>query len=89
VDFFKMSGVTLLMTSLMDSEDRSESTSVNISSIVDAWLALKNDEVDGARARSLSVIKARGMGHSNWTHEFSMSKKGVEIKGDARIGTRA
>ncbi len=89
VDFFKMSGITLLMTSLMDSEDRSESTSVNISSIVDTWLALKNDEVDGARSRTLSVIKARGMGHSNWTHGFVMSKKGVEITGDTRIGTHA
>ena len=89
VDFFKMSGITLLMTSLMDSEDRSESTSVNISSIVDAWLALKNDEVDGGRSRTLSVIKARGMGHSNWTHGFVMSKKGIEITGDTRIGTHA
>jgi circadian clock protein KaiC len=89
VDFFKMSGITLLMTSLMDSDDRSESTSVNISSIVDTWLALKNDAVDGARSRTLSVIKARGMGHSNWTHGFVMSKKGVEITGDTRIGTQA
>jgi circadian clock protein KaiC len=87
VDFFKMSGITLLMTALVGSEERAESSSVNISSIVDTWLTLNNAEVDGVRTRTLSVVKARGMGHSNRTHEFVMSKKGIEIKGDARLRT--
>jgi circadian clock protein KaiC len=56
---------------------------VNISSLVDLWLMLGNMENNGARARTLSVVKARGMGHSNQTHELVMSKKGVEIKHDA------
>jgi hypothetical protein len=38
------------------------------------------------RARTLSVVKARGMGHSNQTHELVMSKRGVEIKYDAVSG---
>jgi circadian clock protein KaiC len=56
---------------------------VNISSLVDMWLMLSNTENNGVRARTLSVVKARGMGHSNQAHELVMSKKGVEIKYDA------
>jgi circadian clock protein KaiC len=50
------------------------------------WLMLGNMENNGVRARTLSVVKARGMGHSNQTHQLVMSKKGVEIKYDAVPG---
>lgn len=82
VDFVKMNGITLVMTALSDTGGRVE-THVNISSLVDMWLTLSNTENNGVRARTLSVVKARGMGHSNQTHELVMSKKGVEIKYDA------
>lgn len=82
VDFIKMNGITLVMTALSDTGGRVE-THVNISSLVDMWLMLSNTEKNGVRARTLSVVKARGMGHSNQTHELVMSKKGVEIKHDA------
>jgi hypothetical protein len=32
------------------------------------------------------VVKARGMGNSNQTHEVLISKKGIEIKHAARSG---
>ena len=83
VDFIKMNGITLVMTALNDAGGRVETSYVNISSLVDLWLMLGNMENNGARARTLSVVKARGMGHSNQTHELVMSKKGVEIKYDA------
>jgi circadian clock protein KaiC len=83
VDFIKMNGITLVMTALNDAGGRVETSYVNISSLVDMWLMLGNMENNGARARTLSVVKARGMGHSNQTHELVMSKKGVEIKYDA------
>jgi circadian clock protein KaiC len=79
VDFLKMNDVTLVMIALLDSEGQSNSSSVNISSLVDTWLTLKNSETAGVRARQLSVVKARGMGHSNQTHEFVMSNKGIEL----------
>jgi circadian clock protein KaiC len=83
VDFFKMNGITAVMTALIPAGHESETTGVNISSLVDAWLALENAEINGVRSRSLSVVKARGMGHSNQTHEFVMSKRGVEVKNQA------
>ena len=86
VDFLKMNDITLVMTALIDSGKQLETSQVNISSLVDTWLTLGNLLTDGARTRTLSVVKARGMGTSNQTHELVISKKGVEIKHAARSG---
>jgi circadian clock protein KaiC len=80
VDFFKMNGITAVMTALIATGEQTETTGVNISSMVDTWLTLQNTEIKGGRARALSVVKARGMGHSNQLHEFVMSKNGIELK---------
>jgi circadian clock protein KaiC len=81
VDFLKMNGITLVMTALVDASTSSETTTVNISSVVDTWIALRNTEHDGEIARTLSVVKARGMNHSNQRHEFVIGDEGIEIKG--------
>ena len=78
VDFLKSNGITLVMTALIESDER-PTTDVNISSLVDTWLMLSNSERDGSRTRILSIIKARGMAHSNQAHEFVISENGVEI----------
>ena len=83
VDFFKMNGITAVMTALIPAGEETQTTGVNISSLVDTWLTLQNIDIKGVRARALSVIKARGMSHSNQLHEFVMSNKGVELKSDA------
>jgi circadian clock protein KaiC len=83
VDFLKTNDVTLVMTALLGSGDQSDSSGVDISSLVDTWLTLRNAETAGVRARRLSVVKARGMGHSNQTHQFVMSKNGVELTSEA------
>ncbi len=89
IDFLKMKHVTLVMTALSDADKQVETSQVNISSLVDTWLMLANLLKDGVRRRTLSVVKARGMGTSNQTHEMSVSKKGIEIKHDARSGKRS
>ncbi len=86
VDFLKMKHVTLVMTALSDADKQVETSQVNISSLVDTWLMLANLLKDGVRRRTLSVVKARGMGNSNQTHELAISKDGVEIKYDASSG---
>jgi circadian clock protein KaiC len=50
-----------------------------VSSLMDAWLILKNVEGNGERNRAFSIIKARGMAHSNQMREFVMSEKGIEL----------
>jgi circadian clock protein KaiC len=46
---------------------------------MDAWLILKNVEGNGERNRVFSIIKARGMAHSNQVREFVMSEKGIHL----------
>jgi circadian clock protein KaiC len=86
IDFLKMNRITVLMTSLIDGGKALETSQVNISSLVDMWLMLDNLLQNGVRTRTLSVVKARGMGNSNQTHEVLISKKGIEIKHAARSG---
>jgi circadian clock protein KaiC len=86
VDFLKMNDINLVMTALTDASERVETTQVNISSLVDTWLLLSNLGNGGVRRRRLSVVKARGMGNSNQTHELLITKKGVSIKPAARSG---
>jgi circadian clock protein KaiC len=80
VDFLKMEQITLFMTALIEPGDKAEISGVNISSLVDAWLLLRNDEIHSERTRTLSIVKVRGMAHSNRVHEFEMSEKGIEFK---------
>jgi len=89
IDFLKMSGITLLMTALVESLKDGDTTSVNVSSLVDVWLTLSNHDIDGARRRTLSVVKARGMGHSSRTHELTISNTGVQIMHDTASGMRS
>jgi circadian clock protein KaiC len=77
-DFMKMNGVTMLMTAQVEQD--AIATAVNVSSLVDVWLTLSNTVSDGARVRTLTVIKTRGMEHSTQTHELVISRNGIEIK---------
>ena len=46
---------------------------------MDAWLMLKNIESDGERNRTFSIIKSRGMAHSNQLREFVLSEVGIQL----------
>jgi circadian clock protein KaiC len=58
---------------------------LNISSLVDTWLLLRDVESDGERNRVLYVLKSRGMAHSNQLREFIMTRNGVELR-EAYLG---
>ncbi len=88
VDLLKMQQITLCLTSLSDAGDLAEVTGVNISSLVDAWFLLRNENVDGERVRTLSIVKVRGMAHSNRTEQFEMSERGIEFKRSVHVGSK-
>lgn len=79
VDFLKMQNVTLMMTALSDGGDHGDTSNLNISSIVDTWIRLRNSERDGTRLRTVSVVKARGMAHSGRIHQVVMSDDGIVV----------
>jgi circadian clock protein KaiC len=46
---------------------------------MDTWLILKNVEGNGERNRAFSIVKARGLAHSNQLREFVLSEKGRQL----------
>ena len=85
IDRLKQLGTTGFFTSLTSGGRAAEATEVNISSLVDTWLLLRDVESDGERNRVLYVLKSRGMAHSNQLREFLMTKNGVELR-EAYLG---
>jgi circadian clock protein KaiC len=80
VDFLKEKQITALMTTLTSGTDAREQTEVQISSLVDAWLLLRDIESGGERNRGIYILKARGIAHSNQIREFLLTDRGVELR---------
>src|SRR5580700_3320285 len=80
IDFLKEKEITALMTTLTGGSDAQEQTEVDISSLVDAWLLLRDIESRGERNRGLYILKARGVAHSNQIREFLLTDHGVELR---------
>lgn len=79
IDFLKSQGITALFTSLTENADRSDQREVGISSIMDAWLLLRNIEGNGEHNRGLYILKSRGMSHSNQIREFLLTDDGAQL----------
>lgn len=84
VDFLKVRGVTALFTSL-DQHLQLEEANHQIAALIDVWLLVATQKANGERNRSLSVLKARGMAHSNQIREFLLTERGIEIAGVHRF----
>jgi circadian clock protein KaiC len=77
IDFLKDKKITAMSTSLsiMGQVD----TDVGISSLMDTWINLESIETNGERNRTIDIIKARGLEHSNQLREFLITDDGIEI----------
>jgi circadian clock protein KaiC len=85
IDFLKIQEITALLTNLTSGDEAVEKTDVDISSLVDTWLLLRDLELGGERNRVMYVLKSRGMAHSNQMREFLLTDRGVELQ-DVYIG---
>jgi circadian clock protein KaiC len=79
VDYLKSRGVTTLITTLTRGSRELEHTDVDISSLIDTWILLRDIESSGERNRGLYVLKSRGMAHSNQIREFRLTDRGAEL----------
>jgi circadian clock protein KaiC len=81
IDWCKSDGVTLVCTSLLDElSDRNDGgTPLQISTLADTWIHLNYLVQAGERNRGLSIIKSRGMAHSNQVRELILSDAGVTL----------
>lgn len=84
IDHLKLTGVTGFFTALT-AEPQTHETDLEISSLIDSWLLLRNVEMEGERNRLLYIYKSRGMAHSNQVREFVMTDNGVQLR-DVFIG---
>ena len=78
-DFLKTNQITSLFTSLTSGDSQSGIADVAISALIDTWLILRDIEIGGERNRALSILKSRGMAHSNQIRECLLSDHGVEL----------
>ena len=90
----KGAGITLLCTAMLDSsEDQAATAALGISTLADTWIHLFYLVQSGERNRALSVIKARGIKHSNQFRELVLTDRGVTlsevyaVNGDVLLGT--
>jgi len=90
----KSEGITLVSTSLLQgAQPLTEETPVQISTIADTWVHLTNISRAGERNRALSIVKSRGMKHSNQVRELILSDQGIALAdvytagGDVLMGT--
>jgi len=75
--FMKANHVTAVFTALMTGDI--PETQLGISSFMDTWIQLTNHQYGGELTRLLSVVKSRGMAHSNQQREFTMSDDGIRL----------
>jgi circadian clock protein KaiC len=78
IDHCKTRGITSLLTNLIDGANEArEITGLDLSSMIDSVLILRNAERNGQFRRELSILKMRGHRHSNQVHEFEITDQGV------------
>lgn len=94
LDYAKARGITIVCTSLVTSSDiTEEQTETEISTIADTWIHLAYKVLGGERNRTLTIVKARGIGHSNQVREMVLSDKGIALAdvyasgGEVLVGT--
>ena len=86
VDMLKARGITAVFTSLRSERTIGDTTYVGLSSLMDTWVKLAVVESNGEMNRTLDVVKARGMSHSNQLREFRMGADGLSLV-EPYIGT--
>ena len=75
----KKEGITLVCICLSEGNAEEEETQVQISTIADTWIQLSYVINAGERNRALTIIKSRGMKHSNQVRELVLSETGVTL----------
>jgi circadian clock protein KaiC len=79
IDFLKSNQITGLFVTMISGEEAADQSVVGISSLIDAWISLRNLENNGERHRGLFILKARGMSHSNQIRSFELTNDGIKI----------
>ena len=85
IDFLQNMRITVMFTALTINGATHSQADEDVSSLVDAWLSVRDMEFNGERNRGIYILKSRGMKNSNQVREFVITDKGIEII-DVTIG---
>ena len=86
IDYLKMENITALFTNLTV-KGMIEETSIGISSLMDAWILLREMEIfvrdatgdTPERQRAIHLLKSRGMAHSRKIEPFEIADDGIHM----------
>jgi circadian clock protein KaiC len=78
VDLLKGRQITALLTSLTRGGEPEGSVG-GVSSLIDSWVRLRQGQQGGERTRSLTIVKSRGMNHSNQERELLLTDNGIDL----------
>jgi len=79
MDYLKMRQITTVMTNLSGENQQNELTQIEISSLMDTWIALQMIRTQNEQNRLIYIIKSRGMAHSNQMREFIITNQGITL----------
>jgi circadian clock protein KaiC len=80
IDSLKTMGITTMCTSLLGiGNEKYGHAGQGVSSLMDTWISLHIFENGNERNRAMSVMKSRGMAHSNQIREFLITDRGVKL----------
>jgi circadian clock protein KaiC len=82
-DWLKSHAITALYLSL---QDTGGATGLDVSSIMDTWIVLRNLSSETDLSRRLHIVKARGMAHSSKVRRMEITRGGVRLS-DLPTGT--
>jgi circadian clock protein KaiC len=82
IDWLKLQKITALFTSL--TRDDVLESELGVTSLVDTWITLRDEERDRTRGRSLCVLKSRGMAHDRNPRNYRLDDAGFVFEGGDR-----
>lgn len=79
IDFLQTELITVMFTALTLNNVMNDQTDEGVSSLVDAWLLVRDVELGGERNKGMYIMKSRGMKHSNQIREFVITDNGLDL----------
>jgi circadian clock protein KaiC len=81
MDMLKMHQISSLFTSLSQENSIIGNALAEeaVSTLVDTWVKVRNEESNSILTRSIYIEKSRGMGHSSEIRDFIVTDKGIKI----------
>jgi circadian clock protein KaiC len=88
IDILKSERITGMFTNLTVGGEALDATQAGVSSLMDTWILLSNVKAGAELKRTLTVLKSRGMAHSNRITEFRLGEHGLDLREAARSRER-